>query len=178
MMAYQRKTLDVMIKKTAKKKKPTLKTIPQLEKELWTIFSLAVRLQWADKKGDCTCVTCGFKSYYHGGNIHAGHFRPRSAKAVKYDFKNVHPQCATCNTYNDGEQFLHGKWIDNQYGPGTADELTRLSRLSIRDLGNTRSLLEEKKSECLDILANYLHFVEWQSNVNKTTLKEIQCRVK
>lgn len=159
----------------AKKKK--LKSISKLEKSLWTLFSLAVRVKWADDKGNCTCITCGNKNYYLGtGSVHAGHFRPRSQKVVKYDFRNVHPQCAGCNTFNDGEQYIHGKWIDKEYGEGTADELTRLGKLTMKGLGiNMRDHIEEKTLECIKILADKgSRFTDWQSKVTKTLLKQIE----
>jgi hypothetical protein len=48
--------------------------------------------------------------------------------ATRYDEKNCALQCAKCNTFNQGEQYLFSKAIDDIYGEGTADELERKAR--------------------------------------------------
>ncbi len=156
-----------------KKKKPPRKTIPKLEAELWTLFSIAVRVIHSDK-GKCKCVTCNKSIATFGGGCHAGHFRPRTEKFVKYEFTNVHPQCATCNTFKDGEQYLHGLYIDARYGEGVANKLTEDGHKVFKDEGiDLRTYLEDKRVECLTKLGEHLENTEWQTYVTKTTLKEI-----
>lgn len=104
------------------------KTLTQVDNILWGWFSKYIRLKYANKSGIVKCVTCGTEDQWNSGNIHAGHFIPRDRISTKYSEKNVHPQCAHCNKYRGGEQFLHGRYIDDRYGLGIADELSALGK--------------------------------------------------
>lgn len=163
-------------RKKAPKKKTKLKTIPKLEREVWELFSLSVRVFHANEHGFCQCVTCPAKVFYFGGTCHAGHFRPRTQKSVKFNRKNVHPQCASCNTYHEGEQYKYGLFLNNFYGDGTADELTVLGYRSIKDVfPSTRDHLMDVRAECIEYLHKYgLRFPEWQTKATKKLLKEIK----
>lgn len=63
-------------------------------------FSVMIRVEAADTRGRCECVTCGAQHYWKSGLIHAGHFRayrfPNSP--VRFFETNVHCQCRSCNT--------------------------------------------------------------------------------
>lgn len=156
----------------AKKKRVT---IPKLEKKVWGYVSLAVRLLATDDKGYCACSTCNKSLYYYGGAVHAGHFRSRKEKFVKYLFRNLNPQCATCNTYKEGEQFLHGVYIDKKYGEGFADVLTHFGRKTFKNEGiDFREYLNNKLEECLIIFSMYLHLPEWQDKIDKLHLKRVK----
>jgi len=76
-----------------------------LIKNLDDIFSQYIRLNNADNRGYCSCVTCGKKGYWEKDGIHAGHFISRKHYATRWDENNVHPQCHYCNTYQYGEQY-------------------------------------------------------------------------
>lgn len=131
------------------------KSIGQLDAILWRWFSIYIRLKYADKRGDVTCVTCGKK--HHWKDIHAGHFVRRGHKSVKYSETNVHPQCTYCNTFLDGNEYQHGKYIERRYGAGTADALIKegkkvkkFNRLEIANLilhytNEAKRIAEEKK---------------------------------
>ena len=188
-MAYSKKSQVGKKTKKTRTKKRKLPTIPQLEKRLWPLFSLAVRLKGAEKEtfiyegnkittGRCTCVTCGTKMLYYGGggSCHAGHFRSRRHKATKYEFLNVHPQCATCNTFGEGEQYAYGKYLNKTYGPDVAEQLFINSKVSFK---MTREYIAEKTEECLRIIAYHAHtkdLWEWSGAgvINKTTLAKIK----
>jgi len=45
------------------------------------------------------CISC---QRHHQGQYHAGHYRPSKNSAVRFDVKNVHLQCAPCNTHLSG----------------------------------------------------------------------------
>jgi hypothetical protein len=102
----------------------------KLEAKLDKLFSLYIRLRDA-KDEFCTCVTCGKTKHYKDG-IHCGHFQSRRHKATRWNEKNAHPQCAGCNTFNQGEQYKHALYIDKRYGKGTADEMVLLSNTSVK----------------------------------------------
>lgn len=103
-------------------KKPT---VPKLKKKLDKIFSLYIRQKYADSKGYCYCITCSRKIDWKY-KTDAGHFIERDVSITRYDERNVHPQCKRCNMSANGQQYLHGLYINKKYGKGTADELMRL----------------------------------------------------
>ena len=97
-----------------------------LVKKLDAVFSEWTRARHANPDGLVMCVTC--RKYRPAKEMHAGHFVSRRHMATRWEPRNVNPQCAGCNTFRAGEQYLHGKYIDETHGPGTADELVNLSR--------------------------------------------------
>ncbi|MAN64042.1 MAG: recombinase [Parvibaculum sp.] len=104
----------------------------KLIKKIDRIFSKYVRLKNADHKGYCTCITCGKKHIWDSGQIHAGHFVSRRFLVTRFDERNVYPQCAYCNNWLAGNQYMFGKAIDNIHGEGTADKLMILSKKTIK----------------------------------------------
>jgi hypothetical protein len=75
--------------------------------------------------GIATCITCGKKT----GQFDCGHFISRRFQATRYDEQNAHAQCLKCNRFQNGNQYQHGKSIDDKYGEGTADELLQKSKM-------------------------------------------------
>ena len=65
------------------------------------VFSRIVRLRAADEHGNCECITCGTKKHF--SMIQAGHYQKRGNMALRWDFRNVYPQCSKCNEINSGE---------------------------------------------------------------------------
>ena len=74
------------------------------------------------------CCTCG--TPVHWKSADAGHFQQRYKMATRYHEQNVNLQCKQCNNkdWKQGEQYLHGKFIDKKYGEGTADKLVELTK--------------------------------------------------
>lgn len=100
-----------------------------LDKELWRLFSLWIRQKDADENGIVRCATCnGFR---HWRYLDAGHFMSRRHMSTKFHELNVHPQCKQCNGPGAGEQFKMGQYIDEKFGPGTADKIKDLSRQTV-----------------------------------------------
>jgi hypothetical protein len=97
------------------------KTLSSLDKKLWKIFSIYIRKRDSDEDGYVYCFTCGVRK--HWTEVDAGHFVTRSAKAIKYDEKNVHAQCKACNGFQGGMTYEYGKKLDERYGKGTAENL-------------------------------------------------------
>jgi hypothetical protein len=64
--------------------------------------------------------------------MHCGHFQVRQHFNTRYDEKNAHTQCYTCNVIKSGEQEKHGKEIDRRYGVGSSDSLISKSRLWVK----------------------------------------------
>ena len=93
--------------KTAKKP-----TRSKLIKKLDVVFSKYIRLSNADKKGYCTCVTCGKKFFWK--EIQAGHFMSRKHYSTRWNEDNVKPQCVACNVYRAGEQYKYSLYLGNK----------------------------------------------------------------
>ncbi|WP_430811294.1 MULTISPECIES: recombination protein NinG [unclassified Carboxylicivirga] len=105
------------------------KTNQWLDKELWRLMSLWVRQQNTDDNGVGRCVTCG--AYRQWRSMDAGHYMSRRHKITKFHPQNVHPQCKRCNgPEGGGEPEKMARYIDRLYGPGTAQHLQALSKLS------------------------------------------------
>jgi hypothetical protein len=121
-------------------KKPSRKT---WIKKLDTIFSQYIRQRDADKKGYCTCCTCGKKLKIK--EIHCGHFMSRRHYSTRWDEENCAAQCSGCNTFNQGEQYKFALYLNNKYGGDKATELLIKSR-------------ESCKLSIVDLEEKYLHF--------------------
>ena len=90
--------------KRKKRRKNSPKTI--LKNRLDRAFSRFIRLSHYDKeKGYVECFTCGKKAD-DIVNIHCGHFMSRIYLPTRWDVRNCKPQCASCNTYRQGEQYI------------------------------------------------------------------------
>lgn len=89
-------------------------------------FSIYIRLLNATDDGWCVCCTCG--KWFHWRDITCGHFQKRHHAGTRFNEQNCAAQCRGCNSYNDGQQYLHGLYIDNKYGKGTAKKLVSLAR--------------------------------------------------
>tara|TARA_Y100000389_G_scaffold205089_1_gene262974 strand:- start:1678 stop:2070 length:393 start_codon:yes stop_codon:yes gene_type:complete len=92
-----------------KAKKPTRS---KLVKKLDTVFSQYIRRSNADNDGNCTCVTCDKK--FHWKEIQAGHFMSRKHYSIRWDERNVHPQCVACNVFRYGEQYKYSIFLGNE----------------------------------------------------------------
>lgn len=78
----------------------------KLVSKLDTIFSRYIRLKDADSNGNCSCFTCG--NIYHWKKIQGGHFQSRRHYSTRWCELNVKTQCAKCNLFSQGEQYIFG----------------------------------------------------------------------
>ena len=111
----------------------------KLTDKLDRLFSQYIRLRDADEFGRCSCITCGKSLFWK--EIHAGHFQSRGNKATRWNEYNVNAQCCGCNTFKAGEQYKHGKAIDDKFGTGMADSMEKLARTTKKF--TTKELEEE-----------------------------------
>lgn len=117
-----------------KKKKPTLSA---LERKLDTIFSEYIRRRDADQGGTVRCATCPRLLFWK--DAHAGHFIKRQHRSVRWDERNVAPQCVADNVYRGGCQDEFAAHIIREHGQAVFDELMRKKREVVK---YTRSDLE------------------------------------
>ena len=88
-------------------------------------FSKYIRLRDADDNGVCQCCTCWVSFSWR--DMTCGHFQKRHHAGTRFNDQNCAAQCVSCNSFRDGEQYKHGKYINLKYGEGTADKLQALA---------------------------------------------------
>jgi hypothetical protein len=108
------------------KRKPQKSGMSTLVKKADTAFSRYVRLKHSDESGTCSCVTCG--KLMHWKEAHAGHFVSRRHMSLRWDERNVFPQCCGCNTFNAGALDEYSAYIIRTYGHSTFDDLLKMKR--------------------------------------------------
>lgn len=135
------------------RKKPSFSA---LVRKLDRIFSQWVRLSNADNCGTVSCFTCEKPIFWK--DAHAGHFIKRQHMAVRFDERNVKPQCPRCNVYMGGQQDEFAAKLITEYGVGEVEDLMRLKHSTVKwtheelanRIGHYKKLLEHMNSEGLE----------------------------
>jgi hypothetical protein len=92
-----------------------------LKKKLDTIFSIYIRLKYADEELNVKCFTCD--KVYHYKKIQNGHFYSRGILSLRYDEQNCRPQCYGCNIARSGNYIEYYKRLEKEIGKGGMDYL-------------------------------------------------------
>jgi hypothetical protein len=122
-------------------------TRSKLVKKLDTIFSQYIR-QKNSIDGIATCFTCGKKD--HWKKLQNGHFQSRRHYSTRWDEINCQVQCAGCNVFKYGEQYVFGNKLDQKFGSGTA------ARLHIK----AKQMIKLADFEIEDMIKRYKDFVD------------------
>lgn len=113
-------------RKTLKQpKRAKLPSLRSLLRRLDQVFSIYIRTRGA-VNGVARCVTCSWSGPV--ANCHAGHFIKRQHTSTRYDERNVHPQCVSCNLYKSGNLIEYYEFMLKAYGPEVIAELRALQR--------------------------------------------------
>lgn len=88
-------------------------------------FSRYIRNKYADFNGQVRCITC--KTKKHWKDLDAGHFVSRGYRALRYDERNVFPQCKKCNMQG-GESDDYALFLKEEFGDGIIKELNKAKR--------------------------------------------------
>ena len=91
------------------------------------VYSEYIRKKEADADGYCVCVTCGVVRKWND-RMDAGHYVNRDDWATRYDDKNVHPQCQSCNRFHSGRQSRYAVYLIDRYGTKIIKALDKKSR--------------------------------------------------
>ena len=119
----------------------------KLVKKLDAVFSQYIRLK--DSVDEiATCFTCGKKD--HWKKLQNGHFQSRKHYATRWDEQNCQVQCAGCNVFRYGEQFLFAKYLDERFYAGLSDELYFKSK----------QIVKYSNSEIEDMILKYKKLVD------------------
>jgi len=122
-------------------------TRSKLVKKLDTVFSQYIRLK-NSIDGISTCFTCGKKD--HWKKLQNGHFQSRRHYSTRWDEINCQVQCAGCNVFKYGEQYVFGNKLDQKFGTGTA------RRLHIK----AQQMIKLADFEIEDMIKRYKDFVD------------------
>jgi hypothetical protein len=111
-----KKKVDAIVRK----ERTNYKSRKRFFKRLWALWSIHIRLKYADWKENVQCFTCG--KTLHWRQSHAGHYHHG---VLDYDELNIHPQCAGCNTYRAGRLDQYALNLIRKYGADVLEELDR-----------------------------------------------------
>ena len=106
------------------KRKP--KTLAQLSQDAAKLMQPIVRIKasiHADEGGYINCVSCGKND--HWSNMQGGHFISRTSTKWRYDERNIHPQCPSCNLYKSGNLIPYTLYMEEMYGTDFVTEMIR-----------------------------------------------------
>jgi hypothetical protein len=105
-------------------------------------FNRTIKQKHANAGGWVECCTCGIAMHWQEAD--AGHFIKCQHMAVRWDERNVHPQCQQCNHWKGGAQDEYARFIIKKYGIETFDELMTLKRTTRKyTMAELRELLEQ-----------------------------------
>lgn len=103
-----------------------LKTVSQLKKATWKLFSQYIKRRDADERGYGKCITCGRIELASHHDMHAGHWIHGDNPGTWTNDKNVHLQCGfKCNVSNGGQKDIYALWLEERYGFGILQELNK-----------------------------------------------------
>jgi hypothetical protein len=87
--------------------------LPELINDADAIFSLYIRLKYANSKGLVKCFTCeAMMPYKQAQN---GHYVPRTCMYLRYCERNTRVQCSVCNCHKHGNLAEYGKRLENEH---------------------------------------------------------------
>jgi hypothetical protein len=98
-------------------------------KQLDSVFSKYIRQRDAVNE-IATCFTCGKRD--HWKRLQNGHFQSRKHYSTRWDETNCQVQCAGCNVFKYGEQFIFGQNLDVKYGLGTSNKLYLKAKKTVK----------------------------------------------
>ena len=107
---------------------------------------------------DKECVTCPIWRELHGkwqsnsDVLQAGHYYSRGARSVKYDLRNVHLQCKTCNGKHRFQPEAFKLYLLRKFGSEWMEQLTKDKYTLAPQIENMGSLftIEERLKNTLE----------------------------
>lgn len=93
--------------------------------DLDDVVSKYVRIKNANAEGIITCFTCAKTGDWT--TFDCGHYISRSFMKLRWDLRNLNPQCVSCNRHLDGNLDAYAEAI-NSVNPGLVETLIEESR--------------------------------------------------
>ena len=131
-----------------KKKKKTIrkKSVNQLKKKAWKLFSIYIRLRDTNARGFGRCFTCTQILFWKNGQ--AGHFIPGRFNSILFDERGVHLQCYRCNINLGGNTLPYLDHMLADYGKEVVDELRAKNQMihqfTVKELETLIEAIKEK----------------------------------
>lgn len=129
-------------RESVRMKRRKLLPLKSLEKKLDAAVSRYVRTKDADEGGTVECVTC--RKLMHWKEADCGHWIKRQHRSVRWDLRNLGPQCGRCNRWMGGNMDEFAGHIIRQHGQDAIDELLKLKHQPTK---HTRADLEKMIDE-------------------------------
>ena len=126
------------VKKKTKKEKNT-KSYWKEEADKW--FSRWVRKLAANFQGKCQCVTCG--KWFDWEDLQNGHYESRGTHILRYDPRNAHPQCVSCNIFKHGNYQRYTIFMLKTYGEALLMEFEEQSKHLIQRTAKDYQVIAE-----------------------------------
>jgi hypothetical protein len=82
-----------------------------LVEKLDKVFSIYIRRRYAIND-IAKCVTCGKED--HWSKLQCGHFMSRKHLSTRWNEDNCQVQCAGCNVFRYGEQYLYSQYLGDK----------------------------------------------------------------
>lgn len=120
-----------------------------LIKKLDTIFSKYIRLR-DSKDGVFTCCSCGQLKPFEQAD--AGHFLNRRWMAIRWDERNVHAQCRSCNRFDEGNNVGYLRFMIRKYSEDTVDLLESMKTPYKWSDGELDILIKEYKKKVKELV--------------------------
>ena len=113
--------------------------------KLDAVFSQFIRLR-ETVNGRCRCFTCGKSENWT--EIHNGHFIDRRHMNTRFNERNCHPQCFTCNVEKRGNIEAYKKALINKYGDNILSDLEiEKNKISFNKKADYKCLLDFYNNE-------------------------------
>lgn len=122
-------------------KKQSKQPISKIQRILWEECRRIIKAKYGN-----TCFTCG-KNNLEKSNYQIGHFIPKGSCGanLKYDLRNLRPQCFHCNINLGGNGALFYKNLVETEGQKYVDQLFEDKNISVKAYDYFVELLEEYK---------------------------------
>lgn len=126
------------MKRTALKK-VSKKPISKIQRDIWIEVKRIIRKRYKN-----TCYTCG-KTGLEGVNWQTGHMIPKSVCGayLKYDLRNLRPQCYACNINRSGMGALFIEKMRKIEGDKYVDDLLKDMQVTVKAYDFYLELLEK-----------------------------------
>lgn len=128
-------------RKDLREAKLKVKPRSQWLKEAQIVFNQYIRLR--DKH--LPCISCG---RFHEGQWHAGHFRTvGSSPHLRFDERNVHKQCSTCNHFKSGNIVEYRKNLIKKIGTEELERLESDNEAKHYSVDDIKQIISEYKAK-------------------------------
>lgn len=115
----------------------------RLHRKAWALWSEWIRRSAADDDGLVACYTC--RRVRPWQEMHAGHYLHG---ALDFEPRNIHAQCAQCNTFRHGAGDLYTLRLIDEIGRADVDALRQLAALRPRyEIADLEAIIADTRAK-------------------------------